>query len=200
MKIKSRYYLQKCEGNTRDRRKFLWRPRRLGSRYWRWWEWASIREQVVKEHRGAHPRSCNGGWDVWVWREVAFTDEIDSKRPDFKYIFQLKLDDGRSAVIVDWTLEDARLRAYLDDAKSDWKHADALILARIGRTRTNRTVAIETKLPKPMTVFKRQTVRAPEYCRHCGYSWDSIRPADEEYTVPECPRCHGDPTTPQSLP
>ena len=69
MKIKSKYYLSEREGETRIRRKFLWRPRCFEETYVRWLEFAYIIERVIKMDIGG---TCQYGYYGWYWRETGF--------------------------------------------------------------------------------------------------------------------------------
>ena len=61
---------------------------------------------------------------------------------DFKYLVRLTI-DNRNAVVIDWTPEEARLRARLFEPHGGWEKASIEIITRVRRTRTNQVLAIE---------------------------------------------------------
>jgi hypothetical protein len=62
--------------------------------------------------------------------------------PDFKYLVHLMV-ANRNAVVIDWTPEAARQRAYFYDPHGGWENASIEIITRVRATRIERILAIE---------------------------------------------------------
>ena len=71
MKFKSKYLLKDRQGEERTVRKFLWWPKCFGRKYWRWLEYANIRERIVSVDIGGHMQY---GYYSWHWVEVDFDE------------------------------------------------------------------------------------------------------------------------------
>ena len=63
--------LRDREGEEREVRKFLWFPRAYRGAEWRWLEWATILERIVRLDVGG---SYEWGNYAWRWCEVGFAD------------------------------------------------------------------------------------------------------------------------------
>ena len=59
-----------------------------------------------------------------------------------KYLVCLHI-NNRNAVVIDFTPEAARQRAYLFDPKGGWKNAEIEIITMVRGTRIERILAIE---------------------------------------------------------
>lgn len=65
--------------------------------------------------------------------------------PRQKYLFQLHNKDRRRAVIIDWSIEDAKLRCRLNDPQGGWDDASYRIIVGVRRTMTNLVLCMEMK-------------------------------------------------------
>jgi len=63
-----------------------------------------------------------------------------------KYTVCLTL-SGCNAVVIDWTPEEAQLRAnIMDKDQRDWSKSSVQIIGRVSRTKTSRVLAMEGEL------------------------------------------------------
>ena len=62
-----------------------------------------------------------------------------------KYLFQLYNKDHRRAIVVDWSIEDAKLRCRIDDPQGGWDDAAYRIVVGVRSTMTNLVLCMEMK-------------------------------------------------------
>ena len=73
MRFRSRSYYKDDVGTQCVIKKFLLLPRRLGSKHWRWLEYAYIVYEICEVDIGG---SMEWGKYAYQWREVGFADEM----------------------------------------------------------------------------------------------------------------------------
>lgn len=64
--------------------------------------------------------------------------------PDKKYLVWLH-NGHRNAVVIDWSLEYAKLRAQMHDPQGGWENATGTLITRVRRSRTNLVLAMDGK-------------------------------------------------------
>ncbi len=62
-----------------------------------------------------------------------------------KYLVTLYAEDGRQAVVVDFTPEEARQRAHMSDPEGDWLEAQIEIITMVRNTHIERVLTQEKK-------------------------------------------------------
>lgn len=90
--------------------------------------------------------------EEWVWHNLkAKRDAIDrvlnGQDPvlKHKYLVRLETADKRSAVVIDFTPEQARQRAHMFDPEGDWLDAHIEIITMVRNTRIERVLAQEKR-------------------------------------------------------
>lgn len=64
--------------------------------------------------------------------------------PETKYIFLLYL-GYRHAVVINWTLKDAKMQACIRDSNLDWMNAKYSIICNVRHTKTSMVLAMDGK-------------------------------------------------------
>ena len=88
----------------------------------------------------------------WRWHNLkakwdAIGEVLNGEVPELKqkYLVTLYTDDGRTAVVIDFTPQAARERAHMFDPTGDWLNSHIEIITMVRNTRIERVLAQEKK-------------------------------------------------------
>lgn len=90
--------------------------------------------------------------EQWKWHNLkakwdAIGEVLDGAVPELKqkYLVTLYTDDGRAAVVIDFTPQAAQQRAHMFDPGGDWLNSHIEIITMVRDTRIERVLAQEKK-------------------------------------------------------
>ncbi|MHC4300922.1 MAG: hypothetical protein ACYS7Y_26915 [Planctomycetota bacterium] len=118
-----------------------------------------------------HLKRCAEIVATWPpWKQRLLENKIPEPLPDHKYIIQLTL-DGRRAIVVDWSPEDAKQRALLEDPHGGWVDSEWRIVTRVRRSMTSLVLAMDPP------------VKTCDTCR-----WWSKSSSSDSWKMCSCPK------------